>query len=98
MVRITEEALTAMTEGVRRLDPQADDELHWRADLVGRIDGEPHLRSYHFGPAGSKDEAKRLAVEKFGHEWDQTPRVTTVERYRNWRMWESQPEGRLGMG
>lgn len=72
-----------------------DDDQHWRVDLRGTIEGAETTRSYHLH-AESRSEARVEALRRFSGPWDEVPLVAHVERYRNWRAWESQPEGRCG--
>lgn len=78
-------------------DAHLNDENHWRVDLRGTIDGQETLRSYHLA-AGSRSEARVEALRRFSGPWDEVPLVAHDERYRTWRAYESQPEGRMGEG
>lgn len=82
MVQITEEMLR--------------DDNHWQVDLKGKIDGRDDVvRSYHLA-AGSRGEVRRLALLKWGGEFDEIPYIQRIERYRPWRLYERSAEGRCG--
>lgn len=73
-----------------------DDPNHWMVYLRGQVGGVETYRNYHLA-AGSKGEAGRTALLKWGGEFDTIPFVDRAERYRTWRAYEPEAEGPPGV-